>query len=80
MHSGILRSKRRLALLAGLIALAVSAPYTFTSSGKLEPTCATGKKVETSTCCPDVLSACAGVGENWYDTGMCGPCTSPYPC
>lgn len=32
------------------------------------------------TCCRAASSACPGVGEGWYQTGLCGPCYALHEC
>lgn len=67
----------RVGSLIGLVALATAAPVSVSSEG-VAPNCA--KAGSLSTCCRDLNSACPGVGQFWYDTGLCGTCDDPHPC
>lgn len=35
---------------------------------------------EEGTCCIEPSSGCPGVGEGWYQTGLCGPCYNLEEC
>lgn len=71
-------SFRKTLFMGAVITGFATLPTTFTHTGPIEVSEACGSSG--STCCADYLSACPGVGEGWYDTGLCGPCHSLHEC